>query len=172
MTKPRRCELIEILNAECIKQHKKILGLKNLKLLELKEAAERLGINILDSIIKLRRKKLEEEGLDVKDITPTELDWAFGSSEPIPIEPDYFNDKEKRMMFINMYKKDYSENKEKNRTILRDAKGTRINKNTFNNDGIIITYGLLPECAEEEDFDVIKKEFNIKVKNGEVTFKM
>jgi hypothetical protein len=85
---------------------------------------------------------------------------------------EYFKDKDKRRMFIGMYNKDYAENKEKNRLVLEDAKGERINKNTFNHHGIIITYALLMESAEEEDFSTIIKHFNIKVKNGEVTFKM
>jgi uncharacterized protein (UPF0212 family) len=71
-----------------------------------------------------------------------------------------------------MFKKDYTENKENNITVLEEAKGERINKNTFNYKGVLITYTLLPECAEEEDFSVIIKHFNIKVNNGEVTFKM
>jgi hypothetical protein len=70
-----------------------------------------------------------------------------------------------------MYKKDYTENKEKNRIALQQAKGNKIKNNTFNHNGIIIMYGLLPESAEEEDFSIIIQHFNIKVRNGEVTYK-
>jgi len=84
---------------------------------------------------------------------------------------EYFKDLQKREPFLGMYKKDYAQNRERNRLVLQDAKGERIDKNTFNHHGIIITYNLLVESAEEEDFSTIIQHFNIKVKNGEVTFK-
>jgi hypothetical protein len=192
MSAPKRSEITFLLEKECKTQNKKILGLKNLKLPELKEAAQRLGIDVLEEIRKLRIEELLQQGhtiihakpspkavsqplepccFEQSDI-PLALGWS-GVVDDIQEDEttDYFNDKTKREPFIGMFKKDYTENKEKNRMALQQAKGNKIKNNTFNHNGIIIMYGLLPECAEEEDFSIIIQHFNIKVRNGEVTYK-
>ena len=138
-----RSELIKQLQEFSIKNGIRIIGLKTMKLSELMDFAKRFGIIA------------EPKNQDSKDETI-----------------EYFKDKERREPFIGMYKKDYTENKERNRLVLQDVKGEKINKNTFKHHGIIITYNLLIESAEEEDFSSIIKHFNIKVNNGEVTFKM
>ena len=143
----KRSELIEQLQEYSMKNGIKIPRLKTTKLSELREMAKRFGIN-----------------------ADQDREKATGESKDETTE--YFKDKTKREPFIGMYKKDYAENKERNRLVLQDAKGEKINKNSFNHHGIIITYNLLIESAEEEDFSSIIKHFNIKVKNSEVTFKM
>lgn len=184
MSRPKRSEIIFLLEKECKTQNKKILGLKNLKLPELKEAAQRLGIDVLEEIRKLRLEELLQQGRTIIHVKPSQkavsqpleipltLGWS-GVVDDIQEDEttDYFKDKTKREPFIGMYKKDYTENKEKNRLALQQAKGNKIKNNTFNHNGIIIMYGLLPESAEEEDFSTIIQHFNIKVKNGEVTYK-
>jgi len=156
--KPIRAELIKLIENDCLATKRYEKGLKSRKLKELIETIDRLNIDL-------------PKGL--KDIRTRDIILYPGDSDEEDDETtEYFKDKEKRDVFINMYKKDYTENKEKNRVELQEAKGERINKNTFNNNGIIIMYGLLPESAGEEDFSTIIKHFNIKVKNGEVTFKM
>jgi len=188
MSKPKRSEIICLLEEECQKQNKKILGLKNLNLPELKEAAQRLGIDVLEEIRKLRIEELLQQGHTIIHVKPSkavsqplesqdlDIPLALGWSGVVDdIKEDetteYFKDKTKREPFIGMYKKDYTENKDKNRIALQQAKGNKIKNNTFNHNGIIIMYGLLPESAEEEDFSTIIQHFKIKVKNGEVTFK-
>ena len=184
MSRPKRSEIIFLLEKECKTQNKKILGLKNLKLPELKEAAQRLGIDVLEEIRKSRLEELLQQGRTIIHVKPSQkavsqpleipltLGWS-GVVDDIQEDEttDYFKDKTKREPFIGMYKKDYTENKEKNRLALQQAKGNKIKNNTFNHNGIIIMYGLLPESAEEEDFSTIIQHFNIKVKNGEVTYK-
>jgi hypothetical protein len=189
MSKPKRSEIICLLEEECQKQNKKILGLKNLNLPELKEAAQRLGIDVLEEIRKLRIEELLQQGHTIIHVKPLkkavsqplesqdlDITLALGWSGVVDdIKEDetteYFKDLTKREPFLGMYKKDYAQNRERNRLVLQDAKGERIDKNTFNHHGIIITYNLLIESAEEEDFSTIIQHFKIKVKNGEVTFK-
>ena len=144
----KRSVYIERLQEYSAKNEIKILGLKTKKLSELKEMAERYGLT-------------EPKETGPKETGPKDKDETS----------KYFKDLTKREPFIGMYKKDYTENRERNRLVLQDAKGERIDKNTFNHHGIIITYNLLIESAEEEDFSDIINHFKIKVKNGEVTFK-
>ncbi len=139
----KRTEIIVRIQEECIKKEVKIPGLKTKKHSELIEIAIKLGIN-----------PFHDDKPKAKDETT-----------------EYFKDLTKREPFLGMYKKDYAQNRERNRLVLQDAKGERIDKNTFNHHGIIITYNLLIESAEEEDFSTIIQHFKIKVKNGEVTFK-
>jgi len=142
---PKRSECIELLQEYSAKEGIKIPGLKTMKLSVLKEMVERLGL--------YKGKSKDRESKDRDETT------------------EYFKDLTKREPFLGMYKKDYAQNRERNRLVLQDAKGERIDKNTFNHHGIIITYNLLIESAEEEDFSTIIQHFEIKVKNGEVTFK-
>jgi len=153
--KPIRAELIKIIQDDCLKTMRVEKGLKTRKLNELFETITRLNIDLPQRLKDIRTRVI-----------------ILYESEDEDETSEYFNDKEKRNIFISMFKKDYTENKENNITVLQEAKGERINKNTFNYKGILITYALLPESAEEEDFSVIIKHFNIKVNNGEVTFKM
>jgi len=153
--KPIRAELIKIIQDDCLKTMRVEKGLKTRKLNELFETITRLNIDLPQRLKDIRTRVI-----------------ILYESEDEDETSEYFNDKEKRNIFISMFKKDYTENKENNITVLQEAKGERINKNTFNYKGILITYALLPESAEEEDFTVIIKHFNIKVNNGEVTFKM
>jgi len=159
--KPIRAELIQIIQNDCLKTQRVEKGLKTRKLKELFDTITRLNIDLSQRLKDIRERSIvlypddETEDEDEEDETT-----------------EYFKDKEKRNIFISMYKKDYTENKEKNRNELQEARGERINKNTFNHNGILIMYGLLPECAEEEDFSTIVKHFNIKVNNGEVSFKV
>jgi hydroxylamine reductase (hybrid-cluster protein) len=159
--KPIRAELIQIIQNDCLKTQRVEKGLKTRKLKELFDTITRLNIDLSQRLKDIRERSIvlypddETEDEDEEDETT-----------------EYFKDKEKRNIFISMYKKDYTENKEKNRKELQEARGERINKNTFNHNGILIMYGLLPESAEEEDFSIIVKHFNIKVNNGEVTFKI
>ena len=161
--KPLRAELIQIIQNDCLKTQRVEKGLKTRKLKELFDTITRLNIDLSQRLKDIRERSIvlypddetEDEDEDDKDETT-----------------EYFNDKEKRNIFISMYKKDYTENKEKNRKELQEARGERINKNTFNHNGILIMYGLLPESAEEEDFSTIVKHFNIKVNNGDVSFKI
>jgi hypothetical protein len=153
--KPIRAELIKIIQDDCLKTMRVEKGLKTRKLKELFETITRLNIDLPQRLKDIRTRVI-----------------ILYESEDEDETSEYFNDKEKRNIFISMFKKDYTENKENNITVLQEAKGERINKNTFNYKGILITYALLPESAEEEDFSVIIKHFNIKVNNGEVTFKM
>jgi hypothetical protein len=141
----KRTDCIELLQEYSAKEGIKIPGLKTMKLPLLKEMVERLGLS--------KGKSKDRESKDKDETT------------------EYFKDLTKREPFLGMYKKDYAQNRERNRLVLQDAKGERIDKNTFNHHGIIITYNLLIESAEEEDFSTIIQHFNIKVKNGEVTFK-
>ena len=158
--KPIRAELIKIIQDDCLKTLRVEKGLKTRKLKELFETITRLNIDLPQRLKDIRtRVIIPYSGYE------SETDDEDETNE-------YFNDKEKRNIFISMFKKDYTENKENNITVLQEAKGERINKNTFNYKGVLITYTLLPESAEEEDFSVIIKHFNIKVNNGEVTFKM
>ena len=144
----KRSVYIERLQEYSAKNGIKIPRLKTKKLSELKEMAERYGLT-------------EPKETGPKETGPKDKDETS----------EYFKDLTKREPFIGMYKKDYTENRERNRLVLQDAKGERIDKNTFNHHGIIITYNLLIESAEEEDFSDIINHFKIKVKNGEVTFK-
>ena len=157
--KPIRAELIKIIQNDCLKTMRVEKGLKTRKLKELFETITRLNIDLPQRLKDIRSRVII-------------LYPGYESEEDEDETNEYFKDKEKRNIFISMFKKDYTENKENNITVLEEAKGERINKNTFNYKGILITYALLPECAEEEDFSVIIKHFNIKVNNGEVTFKM
>ena len=156
--KPIRAELIKIIQDDCLKTMRVEKGLKTRKLKELFETITRLNIDLPQRLKDIRTRVI--------------ILYPGYESEDEDETSEYFNDKEKRNIFISMFKKDYTENKENNITVLQEAKGERINKNTFNYKGILITYALLPESAEEEDFSVIIKHFNIKVNNGEVTFKM
>ena len=157
--KPIRAELIKIIQNDCLKTMRVEKGLKTRKLKELFETITRLNIDLPQRLKDIRSRVII-------------LYPGYESEDDEDETNEYFKDKEKRNIFISMFKKDYTENKENNITVLEEAKGERINKNTFNYKGILITYALLPECAEEEDFSVIIKHFNIKVNNGEVTFKM
>lgn len=162
--KPIRAELIKIIQNDCLKTMRVEKGLKSRKLKELFETITRLNIDLPQRLKDIRERSI---------ILYPDSEDEESEDEPNEDETkEYFKDKEKRNIFISMYKKDYTENKEKNRKELQEARGERINKNTFNHNGILIMYGLLPESAEEEDFTVIIKHFNIKVNNGEVTFKM
>jgi len=157
--KPIRAELIKIIQNDCLKTKRVEKGLKTRKLNELFDTITRLNIDLPQRLKDIRERTIvlysDDESDDEEDETK-----------------EYFNDIDKRNMFIGMYKKDYTENKDKNKLELQQARGVRMNKNTFNHNGIIIMYGLLPESADEEDFSTIIKHFNIKVKNGEVTFKI
>ena len=157
--KPIRAELIKIIQDDCLKTQRVEKGLKTRKLKELFETITRLNIDLPQRLKDIRSRVII-------------LYPGYESEEDEDETNEYFKEIEKRNIFISMFKKDYTENKENNITVLEEAKGERINKNTFNYKGILITYALLPECAEEEDFSVIIKHFNIKVNNGEVTFKM
>ena len=157
--KPIRAELIKIIQDDCLKTQRVEKGLKTRKLKELFETITRLNIDLPQRLKDIRSRVII-------------LYPGYESEEDEDETSEYFKEIEKRNIFISMFKKDYTENKENNITVLEEAKGERINKNTFNYKGILITYALLPECAEEEDFSVIIKHFNIKVNNGEVTFKM
>jgi hypothetical protein len=163
--KPIRAELIKIIQNDCLKTQRVEKGLKTRKLKELFETITRLNIDLPQRLKDIRERSIILYPDDSED---EESEAETNEDET----KEYFNDKEKRNIFISMFKKDYTENKEKNRKELQEARGERINKNTFNHNGILIMYGLLPESAEEEDFSVIIKHFNIKVNNGEVTFKM
>ena len=158
--KPIRAELIKIIQDDCLKTQRVEKGLKTRKLKELFETITRLNIDLPQ-----RLKDIRSRVIILYPGYESESDDEDETNE-------YFKEIEKRNIFISMFKKDYTENKENNITVLEEAKGERINKNTFNYKGVLITYTLLPECAEEEDFSVIIKHFNIKVNNGEVTFKM
>ena len=157
--KPIRAELIKIIQDDCLKTQRVEKGLKTRKLKELFETITRLNIDLPQRLKDIRSRVII-------------LYPGYESEEDEDETNEYFKEIEKRNIFISMFKKDYTENKENNITVLEESKGERINKNTFNYKGILITYALLPECAEEEDFSVIIKHFNIKVNNGEVTFKM
>ena len=157
--KPIRAELIKIIQDDCLKTQRVEKGLKTRKLKELFETITRLNIDLPQRLKDIRSRVII-------------LYPGYESEEDEDETSEYFKEIEKRNIFISMFKKDYTENKENNITVLEEAKGERINKNTFNYKGVLITYTLLPECAEEEDFSVIIKHFNIKVNNGEVTFKM
>jgi len=159
--KPIRAELIQIIQNDCLKTQRVEKGLKTRKLKELFDTITRLNIDLSQRLKDIRERSIVLYPDDETD-----------ESEDEDETREYFKDKEKRNIFISMYKKDYTENKDKNRKELQEAKGERINKNTFNHNGILIMYGLLPESAEEEDFSIIVKHFNIKVNNGEVTFKI
>ncbi len=160
--KPIRAELIQIIQNDCLKTLRVEKGLKTRKLKELFDTITRLNIDLPQRLRDIRERSIVLYPDDETDESEDDEDETR----------EYFKDKEKRNIFISMYKKDYTENKDKNRKELQEAKGERINKNTFNHNGILIMYGLLPESAEEEDFSIIVKHFNIKVNNGEVTFKI
>ena len=127
--------------------------------------------------IELLQEYSAKEGIKIPGLKTMKLPLLKEMVERLGLSKDkdetteYFKDLKKREPFLGMYKKDYAQNRERNRLVLQDAKGERIDKNTFNHHGIIITYNLLIESAEEEDFSTIIQHFKIKVKNGEVTFK-
>jgi hydroxylamine reductase (hybrid-cluster protein) len=127
--KPIRAELIQIIQNDCLKTQRVEKGLKTRKLKELFDTITRLNIDLSQRLKDIRERSIvlypddETEDEDEEDETT-----------------EYFNDKEKRNIFISMYKKDYTENKEKNRKELQEARGERINKNTFNHNGILIMY--------------------------------
>ena len=127
--KPIRAELIQIIQNDCLKTQRVEKGLKTRKLKELFDTITRLNIDLSQRLKDIRERSIvlypddETEDEDEEDETT-----------------EYFNDKEKRKIFISMYKKDYTENKEKNRKELQEARGERINKNTFNHNGILIMY--------------------------------
>jgi hypothetical protein len=125
--KPIRAELIQIIQNDCLKTQRVEKGLKTRKLKELFDTITRLNIDLSQRLKDIRERSIvlypddETEDEDEEDETT-----------------EYFKDKEKRNIFISMYKKDYTENKEKNGKELQEARGERINKNTFNHNGILI----------------------------------
>ena len=150
-------ELYEIIKEECILKSKVIVGLPHFKLCELKELASQLEIDIAERLKEWREAR-----------EPC-AEW-----EPDDETKEHFKDAEKMSLFINLYKKnkDYTENIEKNKRVMSNAKGERLDANTFNDEGVIIKYKMLPEKAEEEEFLTIIKHFRIRVKNGTVGFKI
>jgi hypothetical protein len=105
--KPIRAELIKIIQNDCLKTQRVEKGLKTRKLKELFETITRLNIDLPQ-----RLKDIRSRVIILYPGYESESDDEDETNE-------YFKDKEKRDIFISMFKKDYTENKENNINLLR-----------------------------------------------------